>query len=712
MLATSKEIKVQKHIVETINRIYNNCYYVNIRTNRYERYCKTGQELIEQHGCYTDKIEELVEQYVRKEDKEQVVSMLSRRYIGTHLTSENVMYTFECRGGVSGALCRCNVMFLNAGEDRELEHFALVLEMAQTPEEFEKQEDERRQKYYEELRKALIYQELYRGAVLGTGIVVYHVNISKDLIESNFTQKYNEQDIGVLPVVGLEAPCSYEEYTCRWAERVSKDTLEEYNKIDTCQKLLDLFDHGVRIVAVQYRSEDTMNRDVFIQKNILMERNSMTGDVMGLCYLTLVNHGINDTVDEVTGLSNQNGYTRFLEDKIKAGEKLVIIKFGIEAFSHVNIMYGFDNANQVLRMFANKLVKFGEGRFEVYRTQGIKFSCCLKDATEDELQEIYGEIQRIAQEDIQLAGSKIPMKVYGGAIIMEGYHDTVESLRSIGTYVLNKSKNECHGGLVIFSNLLEENQIDFEMLGTIHRSINEGYRGFYMCYQPIADPESGRIVGMEALLRWRGEPYGNVPPGKFVPWLESDPVFYELGSWILRQAMTDAMKIKKNYPEFILNVNVAAIQIEHSGFEKQVLGILEETGYPPQDLCMELTERCRDVDFGLLRRKMEYFQSLGIKIAMDDFGTGNASLSLLKELPVDELKVDMTFIRNIKGEPVHQALVRSIVQCANELGLKSCLEGVEDEELIEYLKQFCATYYQGYYYSKPVEIEEFMGLLD
>lgn len=560
------------------------------------------------------------------------------------------------------------------------------------------------------MRRALIYEDLYRDAVMCTGIVVYEANISKDCIEKDFYQVYNEQKIPVLPIVGLKAPCSYEEYCHRWTSRVSKDTVSKFSQVETCEDILEQFRRGFRSLTTRFRCKDAMERDVFVQKSLLLCQDSKTGDVMALCYLNLVNHGINDRIDEVTGLPNNETYCRMLDKRLAHGDKLSIIKFGLDSFSHINVMYGFSKGNEIIRMFAGEVQKLGVGKFELYRLPGMKFSCCMGKVTEDELQDIYSEIQKIASEKITLGGTRIPLKIYGGAVIVDGFEGGVDALRSIGTYTLTKSKIERRGELVCF-NSTSESVADLELLGAIHRSIGEGCKGFYLCYQPIADTVTEEIVGMEALLRWRGEPFGNVPPNKFIPWIESDPVFYDLGNWILERALTDAMRIKKNHPNFILNVNVTALQIEHRGFQEKVVELLKKTGFPAQDLCLELTERCREMDFGVLRGRMEYFQSMGIKIAMDDFGTGNASLSLLKDLPVDELKVDMSFIRGIMSEPVHQALVRGILQCANELGLKSCLEGVENEELIDYLRQFCATYYQGYYYSKPVEIDEFLKLL-
>ena len=129
--------------------------------------------------------------------------------------------------------------------------------------------------------------------------------------------------------------------------------------------------------------------------------------------------------------------------------------------------------------------------------------------------------------------------------------------------------------------------------------------------------------------------------------LSRTPVFFELGNWVIWQALQDATEIRRIIPDFIINVNIAAPQLERPDFHYEVLNALHDTGYPPQNLCLELTERCRELDTNFLRNEIEFFRSQGIRVAMDDFGTGNASLQLILELPLDEIKIDRSFLCRI-----------------------------------------------------------------
>lgn len=252
---------------------------------------------------------------------------------------------------------------------------------------------------------------------------------------------------------------------------------------------------------------------------------------------------------------------------------------------------------------------------------------------------------------------------------------------------------------------------NLELISIIHRDAIEKREGFFLCYQPIADTKDGEIRGMEALLRWKKEPYGVVPPGVFIEWLEEDPCIFDLGNWIISQALRDLKEISKEKPDFFVNVNISAGQIERKEFRETVLWLLKKSGLKPEQLCMELTERCRELDVNFLKQEIDFFKSKGIKVAMDDFGTGNASLALALDLPVDELKIDMSFVRGIQEKPVKQAMVQSIVSFAQNTEKETCIEGVEDKVLLDYLKKYHATWHQGYYYSRPIPFDEFKKLL-
>ncbi|MEI3229275.1 MAG: EAL domain-containing protein [Lachnospiraceae bacterium] len=293
-----------------------------------------------------------------------------------------------------------------------------------------------------------------------------------------------------------------------------------------------------------------------------------------------------------------------------------------------------------------------------------------------------------------------------GAVILDdnaGIHSVLTGL----SYAFSLSKHDRHGELVFFdTDTMDHGRRNLELLETLRHSVLNGCRGFYLNYQPIVSVEDETIIGMEALLRWKNDRFGEVPPGFFIRWLENDACFYELGNWILERALTEGKPIIEKWKDFLINVNIAYPQMERVGFIEALSSILEKAEFPPENLCIELTERCRTLEQNFLTQQIKQIKDMGIKVALDDFGTGFSSLDVLSYLPVDTLKIDRGFVAGISEKVANQVIVRSVAQCANELGVKVCVEGIEDRELADFLKPYGPGSYQGYYFSRPISIEK------
>ena len=299
-----------------------------------------------------------------------------------------------------------------------------------------------------------------------------------------------------------------------------------------------------------------------------------------------------------------------------------------------------------------------------------------------------------------------------GAILLENYHGDLSSICGQVTYALNHSLQKHQDQLVIFNDEVQTSKgADLTLMKVIHQSVHNNCDGFYLLYQPIVNSTTGDIVGAEALVRWSHVSYGTIPPGMFIDWLETDPSMYHLGNFVLRTALIETKELLECKPDFFVNVNISIRQLERPEFHQKVLDILDETDFPADHLCMELTERCKDFPMDFLDQEVRFFQSCGIRVAMDDFGTGSASSNLVMSIPMDEIKIDMSFIRDIKQKPQNQAMVQSIVDYARRTNTETCIEGIENKEVSDYIEQFGSTWQQGYYYSKPVPIDRFEEVL-
>lgn len=427
----------------------------------------------------------------------------------------------------------------------------------------------------------------------------------------------------------------------------------------------------------------------------------------------LHNENILPRIDALTDLYSQARFVEDVKTAIDRKEPFAVLMIKLERFNNLNIIYGNDFTSQILKETALQFIYMMDENSAVYRLDGPKFGFILKRSGRDKLLTFEQMLRDKLTGGIQVGNRRIALKICAGAILIEQqYEGKADSLVSKAAYALGHSETDHQGKMIIFNDEVRTSKnVDLELMKVIHQSVREGCDGFYVEYQPIVVSGTGRIVGAEALVRWRREPYGTVPPGMFIEWMETDPGMYELGNYVLQTALQETVGLLKVLPEFVLNVNVSARQMEREEFRAEVLRILEQTEFPASHLCLELTERCKDMPLDAIKKEVEFFQGYGIRMAMDDYGTGSASSGIVLYAPMDEIKLDMSFIRGITEDAKKQAMVRSIVEFANSSGMSTCLEGVETEELQNYLRRYQATWFQGYYYSKPIEIRKLWELV-
>ena len=431
-------------------------------------------------------------------------------------------------------------------------------------------------------------------------------------------------------------------------------------------------------------------------------------------YLLILLHNENvlPRIDALTDLYSQARFAVDLETVIEKKQPFAVLMIKLERFNNLNIIYGNDFTNQLLKETALQFIYMMDENSAVYRLVGPKFGFILKGCDRKDLISFEQTLRDKLAKGLRVNNKQITLKICAGAILIEQYDGKADSLTSKAAYALGHSETEHQGKLIIFNDEVRTSKnVDLELMRVIHQSVREGCEGFYVEYQPIVISGTGRIIGAEALVRWRREPYGTVPPGRFIEWMETDPGMYELGNYVLQTALQETVGLLSVLPEFVLNVNVSARQMEREEFRAEVLRILKQTEFPASHLCLELTERCKDMPLETIKKEVEFFQGYGIRMAMDDYGTGSASSGIVLHAPMDEIKLDMSFIRGITEDVKKQAMVKSIVEFANSCGMSTCLEGVETEELQNYLRIYQATWFQGYYYSKPIEIGKLWELV-
>lgn len=427
----------------------------------------------------------------------------------------------------------------------------------------------------------------------------------------------------------------------------------------------------------------------------------------------LRNQNVIPEIDPLTDLYGQVKFEKDIVDYIQQGRKVAVLEIEIDHMNDINILYGTNYSDRIQKVLAYRFIYMMDVDKAVYRMGNSNYAFILRDASREEAAAFLEKIRARLEESVVLENNHFDLKIYASGIILDHYEGEISTVQSKLEYVLGKMRTRRDHKLMFFNDLVQINgDVDLDLMKIIHQSVLNQCDGFYVEYQPVVHAQTGEIAGAEALVRWKKEPYGIVPPGMFIDWLESNPCMYDLGNFVLKQALTDAVEFRKSNPDFFINVNMSAKQLERKTFCGVVMALLKETGFPAGQLCLELTERCRSMPVSVMEEKLLYLKQHGVRLAMDDYGTGSASSSVLLQTPMDEIKIDMSFIRGITDNQTKQALVRSMVDFANKADLKSCLEGVEDEKLQNYLRSFGATWFQGYYYSRPVQAATMQKLLN
>ena len=428
--------------------------------------------------------------------------------------------------------------------------------------------------------------------------------------------------------------------------------------------------------------------------------------------VVLKNENALQEIDAQTDLYSQVKFEEHIKEYIATRQKVAVLEIEFDHMNDMNILYGTNYSEQMQREIGLRFIYMMDADTAVYRMNSSNFAFILRNADREEAEAYMEKIRDTLKENAYIDGHFFEFKIYASGLILDDYKGDISTVQSKLEYTLEKARERRSTGILFFNDLvLSYGGMDLDLMKIIHQSVLNHCDGFYVEYQPIVTSEDGKIMGAEALVRWKKEPYGAIPPGLFIDWLENDPSMYDLGNFVLEQALWDSKSFLQQNPEFFINVNVSAKQLERPDFCRVVLELLDKTEFPVKHLCLEITERCRSLPVSVINERMAVLRGYGIKFAMDDFGTGSSSSAMALEMLIDEIKIDMSFIRKILVNKKNKAIVQSMVDFANAANIKSCLEGVENEALEDYLRTVGATWFQGYYYSKPVGADELEILL-
>ena len=487
-----------------------------------------------------------------------------------------------------------------------------------------------------------------------------------------------------------------------WDERIHPDDLKAY------YKNFDDMTNGVTPYHnCEYRIRNAEDEYVWVNC-----RGYMTYDADGVPeffagYVRCM--GQITKIDPVTGMWNSYVFRNDLRDMLEKEIPGVAMQIDIRNFKRINARYGYDFGDTALYTIGQHLLNICDKRARVYRSAGTEFAMLMRGGRE-EICKLHSYIAR-HMEDITVNGKSIHIDFASGATMFPQDGHFFDNINNNLTYALSSAKHTHETDIVFYSDELYEQRNRLMKLNeALRTSIANDFEGFRIVLQPVLDAKTGKLHSAEALLRWSHQDFPSISPMEFIPILEQTEKIIAVGKWVLDQVFGYIAKWNSSNTSNKLlhvNVNFSYIQFSDETLKDYIISKLDEYNLPYNTLVAELTESCRIEYTDKLAEILQGFRDEGITIALDDFGTGYASLMLLKDTPTDIVKLDHTMMRTIQNRPKDRTLVEFIIKYCREIDIDVCAEGVENEEIQNIVKAAGTALLQGYYYDKPLEVDEF-----
>jgi diguanylate cyclase (GGDEF)-like protein len=410
--------------------------------------------------------------------------------------------------------------------------------------------------------------------------------------------------------------------------------------------------------------------------------------------------------DFLTGLKNRQ-FLRFAESVWinKRSRPFSVFFIDLDNFKNINDSHGHSYGDILLKQVADRLLSVFSKNDLVCRQGGDEFIVLCRCYDEPSIGSLANRVLQAIATSYYVENYNFVLGASIGVACYPQDGNSFEALFSAADTAMYQAKN-VKNSFKIFSSELREQLMETSYIQqALPKALAE--EQFSLVYQPqVAD--SRLPVGVEALIRWDHSDKGMIPPDRFIPVAEGNGMIIDIGHFVIDRALLDMTQIvcSEHYSKMHLSINVSIRQLQENGFTEKLSVSLSNSSFPAQQLTLEITEGIFIEDLQYLIPVLNSIRSLGVKLSMDDFGTGYSSLSLLKQLPIDELKIDKSFIDNITTHDEDRLMVLNIIDIAQNLGIQVVAEGIEQEEQSSMLIDLGCNLQQGYYFCKPVKLEQ------
>ncbi|KAE9634523.1 EAL domain-containing protein [Defluviitalea raffinosedens] len=420
--------------------------------------------------------------------------------------------------------------------------------------------------------------------------------------------------------------------------------------------------------------------------------------------------------DDLTKIPNRKFFEetllRSIEDCKKNNQKVALIYIDLDHFKVVNDTVGHAQGDIVLKQVSQLLKGCLCQKDFISRFEGDEFAVLIPEVIDkNDVINIVKKFIHVFQAPFILDGKKFHITASMGIAV---YPDDAEDVKTIVQYAdmaMNYAKEKGRNQYYFFESCISAKVLEkYQLEEDLRQALD--HQEFVLCYQPQIDIMTGKIVGVEALIRWIHPTKGCISPAHFIPLAEETGLIVPIGEWVIRTACQQSAEWrKKGFRDVRISVNLSAKQFQQPDLVEMITKIIEETDMNPGLLDLEITESLAMMDIELTKEILGKLKKMNINISLDDFGTGYSSLNYLKQLPINTVKIDKTFVDNITVDKGQQTIAKAVIDLSHNMALQVIAEGVETWDQYSFLKYQQCDKVQGYLFSKPLSLEEIENIL-
>ena len=415
--------------------------------------------------------------------------------------------------------------------------------------------------------------------------------------------------------------------------------------------------------------------------------------------------------DDMTGIPNRRFFRERLETALQLAVReqtsVAVLYVDVDRFKLYNDSFGHDVGNMLLLQIAERLTRSVSASDVLGRMEGDEFAMFYTNAGgNDDVEQAVKRIYAEFEQPFECQGYMLHISISVGIAISGDGECDPDKLINHSDIALSKAKESGRGMFQFYNEAMDRGTLDRLTLESDLRAALQRNE-FMLYYQPQVDIETGRLIGMEALIRWKHPDKGIIMPNEFIPLAEENGLIVPIGEKVIEEACRqNAAWQQAGLPPIPVSVNLSVRQFLQPNLVESIAGVLQETGLDPQYLELEITESVTlDVDYA--QQALEALARLGVQISIDDFGTGYSSLSYLRKFPISRLKIDRSFVRDILDDQNDAQIVQTIIAMSRHFNMRVIAEGVETEQQLTYLRQHGCDEAQGYLFGRPAPPQTF-----